>query len=156
MTQKYVSVFILFLPGCLPIFLHYFAIACKFTHASIPDTHSRAWVTPIAQCIKVHAYDTRWRPDSSRHIFTFFFIISSQSMCVCWLSGGSAASNASARVCVFGIRVFQFNGLKHLESNIFLYIISVNSLSIFFRLTTTTSPSGWTHFISGQRIRSFS
>jgi len=35
-------------------------------------------------------------------------------------------------VCVFGIRVFQFNGLKHLESNIFLYIISVNFLSIFF------------------------
>lgn len=150
---------------CLFLFCFY-RVVCQFfciisqSPANLPTLRFRILIhvresrrlLNVSKCM----HTTRGGGQIRLGIYSRFFLLFHPSLCVCVGFQVVVRLVTRAPVCVFGIRVFQFNGLKHLESNIFLYIISVNSLSIFFRLTTTTSPSGWTHFISGQRIRSFS
>jgi len=100
----------------------------------------------------VYVYDTRWRRDSARHIFTF--LINPSSLCVCVSSQVVVPLVTRALVCVELVCV-QFNGLKNFESNIFLYIIWVNFSSLFFTRHQQRQFRLVTYFISGQRIRSF-
>lgn len=104
MTQKYVSVFILFLFCFYRVVCQFFCIISQ-SPSNLPTLRFRILIhvresrrlLNVSKCM----HTTRGGGQIRLGIYSRFFIISSQSMCVCWLSGGSAASNASARVCVW-------------------------------------------------------
>ena len=132
MTQKYVSVLFCF-----------YRVVCQFfciisqSPSNLPTLRFRILIhvresrrlLNVSKCM----HTTRGGGQIRLGIYSRFIISSQSMLCVLAFRWQCRYSNASACVCVFGIRVLQFNGLKHLESNIFLYyIISVNSLSIFY------------------------
>jgi hypothetical protein len=135
MTQKYVSVFILFLFCFYRVVCQFFCIISQ-SPSNLPTLRFRILIhvresrrlLNVSKCM----HTTRGGGQIRLGIYSRFFLLFHPSLCVCVGFQVVVRLVTRAPVCVFGIRVFQFNGLKHLESNIFLYIISVNFLSIFF------------------------
>lgn len=160
MTQKYVSVFILFLFCFYRVVCQFFCIISQ-SPSNLPTLRFRILIhvresrrlLNVSKCM----HTTRGGGQIRLGIYSRFFLLFHPSLCVCVGFQVVVRLVTRAPVCVC-LESVSFSSMVWNISKVTSSCILFQWIfcRYFFRLTTTTSPSGWTHFISGQRIRSFS